>query len=231
MATLEKEETPKALMRRLGLELAEECSKKPDTPKNLVGVDATMPYHRTMNPTPAEHLAWWVKEKRYEEQRPFYLHFQDILDGLRGGHYRTRKEIATAYGKAPEWVSKLLKVAVGQGIMPEAEMRSYFKRTSQYDPHLTAQRGPSSQLCRAQFESVFLAHGLSFDLVMGLLRAGAWARVHELASDFHQGGSFTTALRTFLVREGTMTAEQWGNCFRPVEWLRLAEKYRQGRDS
>lgn len=126
-------ETQKALMHKLGLELVAECAMRPATP-NLVGVDAAMPYHRIANPTPAEHLARLVRERQYEEQKPFRPYWLEILGGIQESRYHTKKEIALAYGKPTRWVTALVAVAVRQGVLSEAEVESCFKWGNCFKP-------------------------------------------------------------------------------------------------
>lgn len=110
---------------------------------------------------------------------------------------------------------------VKQGVFTGGELKAAMsKKTSQYDPSLTSSRtvygGRLHALSRGRFESVCTAYGLSFDLVVRMLRAGYWGRTQDFEAHFNQPKGWAQAFRRLLLRELVMTPNEWRAC-----WLSL----------
>lgn len=206
------------------------------------GEDSAAPYHPLFNPTQAERLQREVRELELQQRKRFQPHWDEVVRRIKAKEFRTRREVDEAYRKKRGWATALIDVALTQGVFTRDEAVSYFcgssRRPSQYNPRLTsARRRPTNTstepVTRETFERVFRdkLDCLSFDLVVRLLRLGAWKAPQELARDFRKDSGWSQRFRMFLIRERLLTAEEWRACFSATPWRAIAEKYVRERDA
>lgn len=172
-------------------------------------------------PRKAQTLVDWVEARKAAEREKFQP-WGEIITRISAKEFATQGALALAYGKPAKWATTLKKVAMQHGVFTGETWRACFigvrGNGSQYDPSITSARGPgggSPALTRAQFEAVFLQKQacLTFNFVVQLMRLRCWGSVVAFARHFRQRPAWSRAFRTLLIRERTMTAQQWSACF------------------
>lgn len=179
------------------------------------------------DPPEVETMGQWILRQQSEARVPFQP-WEEIISRIKAKEFHTQQALALAYNKPDKWARDLRAVAVKQGMFKnDAEWWSCFPKKlkdgstkpSTYNPQLTAHRsaGTPVQLQREDFERVLRDKqpdgGLTFDLFVQLIKLRCWARAEDLGAHFRQPPAWTTALRTFLLRQGTFTAESWAASF------------------
>lgn len=202
--------------------------------RTKVGDDSSRPWHPLFNINSQEVLEGWVREREWQERKPFQPEWDEVVSGLRCGLYRSRHALAVSLCRSKNWAAKLLSVVVKQGVMSRVEVRASFKGKSLGTP-LTATRkfyGGRKPMTRDMFERVFQkTHGVGLDMVVRLLRLGAWKSPVELAHDCQQTVEWASSLRTMLMRERVFASgQEWADCFQPTNWSLMKRKYERARD-
>jgi hypothetical protein len=200
------------------------------------GKDPTQPWHPCFNPDPQDLLADHVKQVEKWERRRFQPLWGEIVEGIKARRFRSKKAIADEYGKPYGWVSDLVRLAVNQRVFAQAELTGHLRGKAPTLTHttITAQRttriGPN-RLTREQLEQVFQERDevLTVDVVLKLLRVGAWACVKDFAVEFAQSVEWVAQFRAWLLREFLMNREEWKACFRRTPWRQITRKYLKGK--
>ena len=159
----------------------------------------------------------WVLQRQAAERKPFQPHWDEAMQRISAGEFPTLKALAAVYGKRTDWAARLRGVAIGQRVFSAISWKACLsgkRRKTPIEP-LTAQpsqQGGTPPLARTPFEAVFREtqeDGLTFDLVVQLVRLGCWSSAKAFAGHFRKPTRWAQAFRRFLMREGTMTAEEW----------------------
>lgn len=207
------------------------------------GRDPAEPWHPFFNPDPQDLLVARIREVEEWERRRFQPLWREIVEGIKAGRFRDKKAIAEEYGKPYGWALDLVKLAVSQRVFSQAELTAYLRCHSGQlrgksplslgaapTPTITAQRTigtGSNRLNREPLERVFLARDevLTVDIVLRLMRLGAWGSVKDFAGEFSQTMGWVAGFRAWLLREFLMTRKEWRACFRSTPWRQITNKY------
>lgn len=208
------------------------------------GKDPTQPWHPLFNPDPQDLLTAHVREVEEWERRRFQPLWREIIEGIKVGRFRDKKNIAEEYGKPYGWALDLVKLAVSQRVFSQSELTAYLSGARRLwgksplspsaaptpTPALTAHRtlrtGPN-RLTRQKVEQVFLARDgvLTVDLVLRLMRLGAWGSVKDFAEEFSQTVEWVARFRAWLLQGFLMTRQEWRACFQLTPWRQITNKY------